>query len=300
MSKVLITGEEGYMAKCFVAPFKNRGWEIAKKPEDMVKLYKSEYNKPEVDASHYPSMLHWLQTEKPDVVVHCAALVGSERGNYMKTASVESNLSTTIAVSSACNSFNIPLCYISSSAVYAEWAPKPLLETSPLEPLNYYNVTKLAGELLVRGQSMVPWFVIRPAMGFGNHLPILTGYPHSTMDKLILTKIGRWEETFKIMLDRMYRKPYVLMSEMCEVMTQLIVKFPIEKIVNVASPHAPKFGELLDVLGFDVNDLPEHIFHEPQQDFLKDHTFHPWVLNEMLGYEWNPTPAIDYLKKVIV
>jgi nucleoside-diphosphate-sugar epimerase len=253
---------------------------------------------PEIDATNRNALRNWIDATHPDLVIHAAALVGSERGNTMRRESVSSNLDTTVAVLDVCEEYRLPLVYISSSAVYAEWAQKPLTEDSPLEPMNFYNVTKLAGELLVRGQANVPWLVLRPAMSFGNFGPQSVGYAHSTLDKLMKTTLYGYSDQFKVALNPIFRKPYVHMSELTAAMAELIRAFPAGEVINVASRHAPQFGDILDVLGYTPTLFPEHITWKPEEDFLQHHVFEQTKLKKYVS-DWNPTPAIKVIQQAL-
>jgi len=300
MPRVLITGEQGYMARHLGNSLSSLGWDVVKPLRKLTSenTYYGRDQLAECDATNRDALRDWFKETVPDLTVHAAALVGSERGNQMRQESVKCNLDSTVAVLDVCEEFKTPLCYISSSAVYAEWALKPLTETSPLEPLNFYNVTKLAGELLVRGQAKVPWTVLRPAMGFGNHLEPLRGYPHSTLDKLILSYRSGWREPFQVALNPAFRKPYVHMMQLGLAMAKVIDAFPVGEIVNIASPKAPRFGVLLDQLSYWSNGgLPDHMTYKPGEDFLQHHVFDQ-TKRERYFPEWDPPSAVEYLQQL--
>jgi len=84
----------------------------------------------------------------PDVVVHCASLTDVDYCEKHKEITRQVNCEGTRYLVQACCDSKIKFVYISTDSVYAGSKGK-YSETDAVHPLNYYGVSKLAGEQIV-------------------------------------------------------------------------------------------------------------------------------------------------------
>lgn len=91
---------------------------------------------------------------RPDVVIHAAAVTaGAERERTDARTIVDVNVGGTQSVLDACSRNDVGrMVHVSSGAVYgaATFGTDPLDETTSVEPVGLYGITKLAAEQLVR------------------------------------------------------------------------------------------------------------------------------------------------------
>jgi len=87
--------------------------------------------------------------EKPDVVIHLAALTGIAKCNQNPSLAFATNVLGTYNVAMACMAAKSKLIFISSREVYGETASGQTREDDPLVPNNIYGLTKMLGEKLV-------------------------------------------------------------------------------------------------------------------------------------------------------
>jgi nucleoside-diphosphate-sugar epimerase len=87
--------------------------------------------------------------EKPDAVVHLAALTGVARCNENPSLAFSVNVFGTYNVLMACVASKSKLVFISSREVYGETVSNRAAEDSPLVPNNLYGLTKMLGETIV-------------------------------------------------------------------------------------------------------------------------------------------------------
>lgn len=102
-----------------------------------------------------------------DTVIHLAALAGVHKSVLFPDKYFDVNIKGTQNVINACKRHGVKhLVFFSSSSVYGNGKP-PLKETSQLEPISPYGISKLAGEMLVKS-SGVPYTIIRPFSLYGD------------------------------------------------------------------------------------------------------------------------------------
>ena len=106
----------------------------------------------ELDLAREEPTLRWLDSQRPDVVVHAAAKVGgiSANSNFPVDFLCD-NLAVELNVISASHAVGVKrLLFLGSSCIYPKHASQPMREeellTGPLEPTNeWYAIAKIAG-----------------------------------------------------------------------------------------------------------------------------------------------------------
>jgi nucleoside-diphosphate-sugar epimerase len=102
-----------------------------------------------------------------DAVIHCAGIIKALHPSdfYRVNQAGTRNVAT---AANACRDSVRHLIYISSLAVSGPGIPGcPAEETGEPRPVTVYGHSKGLGEVEVRGQSLVPWTILRPAAVYG-------------------------------------------------------------------------------------------------------------------------------------
>jgi dTDP-4-dehydrorhamnose reductase len=132
--KVLITGSEGQLGR------------------ELIKLYPDS-----VGTSHAPSkpsylpvenqdaVVRFLASEKPDVVINCAALTNVDRCEKEKEYAYKINGLAVKYIAMKCSEIGAKLVHISTDYIF-DGLDGNYLENAPPNPINYYGLSKLAGE----------------------------------------------------------------------------------------------------------------------------------------------------------
>lgn len=113
---------------------------------DIVKDY---YTDSLIDITNYTDVLNLFNEIKPDIVLHCAAMINVDECelNYNKAHNI--NTLATLNIADICSHINAKLIYISTSMVFDGYSKTPYIETDETAPLNVYSHTKYEGERLI-------------------------------------------------------------------------------------------------------------------------------------------------------
>ena len=133
--KLLITGGSGFLGRRAAAFFASRGAEV------LVPTHK------ELDITDAPGLAKWFCANRPDAVIHTAAV--SDTGLCQKNPewSETINVNGTVNLAEICKVCGAKLVICSSDQVYfGSPVPGPHKETEPLAPGNVYGCQKLRAE----------------------------------------------------------------------------------------------------------------------------------------------------------
>lgn len=159
----------------------------------------------EMDITDAESVNRVIESEKPDVVVHCAAWTAVDAAedieNREKVFAVNSLGTENIA--QACKKINAKMLYISTDYVFngqgeTPWKP----DDKNYSPLNVYGESKLKGELAV-SETLDKFFIVRIAWVFGlngkNFIKTMlaVGKTHDTV-RVVNDQIGTPTYTFDL------------------------------------------------------------------------------------------------------
>lgn len=135
MKKVLITGGTGFLGRRCAAFLKARGFRI------MTPSHK------ELDIATEDAVREWFRKNKPDVVIHTAAISDTGLCQRQPEWSETVNVDGCVHLAKACRESGSKLLICSSDQVYAGSPfPGPHREEEPLTPGNVYGNQKLRAE----------------------------------------------------------------------------------------------------------------------------------------------------------
>lgn len=120
----------------------------------------------EADITDLNAITKVIAKAKPDIVIHTAA--------YTKVDDCESNINLAYKVNAigarnvaiACHRIEAALVYISTDYVFDGTKDSPYIEFDPVNPLNIYGKSKLAGEIFVQ-QLLKKFYIIRTSWLYG-------------------------------------------------------------------------------------------------------------------------------------
>ncbi len=134
MKKILITGASGFLGSRLVIHFKNK--------YDLLLPSHAELN-----VSREEAVRDYMEEQRPDVVIHCAALSNTWYCEQHPDESHRVNVQGTVRIAKACKLTGAKLIFMSSDQVY-NGTPMlgPLKEDDVLQPVNVYGQHKLETE----------------------------------------------------------------------------------------------------------------------------------------------------------
>ena len=121
--------------------------------------------------------IDWLQPESalarvielaPSHIINATAYTAVDRAEEEPAVAWVVNCEGPRILACAANELGIPLVHISTDFVFDGRADAPYRESSLVNPINVYGLTKLAGELAVRAHSQKHW-IIRTSWVFSEH-----------------------------------------------------------------------------------------------------------------------------------
>ena len=156
MSKVLVTGAKGMLGQDLCPILKENGYEVF--PTDVSTL----------DITNFDMVKDVLTSQKPDVVVHCAAYTNVDKAEEDYETAHKINAIGTENLARVCAEKDIVLVYISTDYVFAGNEIKTLKPDDKAQPLNNYGLTKWEGEQAVR-KFCKKYYISRTAWLYGIH-----------------------------------------------------------------------------------------------------------------------------------
>lgn len=153
MKKILITGVDGGL-----------GAVITKLLSDDYEII--ETNRKSMDVSDEIAVNKVVSKVKPDIIIHCAAIVNADQAQADKQKTYQVNVKGTENIAKACEFSDAELVFFSSDYIFNGEGDSPYDEDSLIDPINYYGVTKVIGEQIVR-DIVSKHYILRVSWLFG-------------------------------------------------------------------------------------------------------------------------------------
>jgi dTDP-4-dehydrorhamnose reductase len=190
MLRVFITGESGTipMAMQRLAPIFDIQVVNTQLEENNLTSFKTHQSfkvrKPEMDFLKRDFLLGADMWNHVNLIIHSGAYVGTDFCSSDPGAAIRTNVEGTQNIVDICNKYNIPLIYLSTTAIlnpkdYSRH--RPMSELTAISPQTLYGITKYAGELIVQNTCKTRRIIVRPVFGFGDYPEDL----HSALTKVI-------------------------------------------------------------------------------------------------------------------
>lgn len=156
--KILVTGSKGQLGFDTVNELEKRGHQAIG------------VDIGEMDITNVVSVKYVVGSEKPDVVIHCAAWTAvdaaEEKENIPKV--MEVNAKGTENIARVCKELDCKMIYISTDYVFDGQGEQPWKPEDDRAPLNVYGQSKYEGELIVQN-LLEKYYIVRTAWVFGTN-----------------------------------------------------------------------------------------------------------------------------------
>ena len=166
--KIFITGGSGLLGQ-YLNQVLSREYEILTqfntKPGNCL-----QYNSVQADITNYKKIESLLNSFKPDIILHTAAISSVQIAAKLISKFVfEVNVNATGKLAELSSSLNSKLIYSSTDLVYAGYRGSMLKEDGKLIPASFYAETKLMGEEKIKSASH-DYVILRTGLlyGFGS------------------------------------------------------------------------------------------------------------------------------------
>lgn len=119
-----------------------------------------------MDVREPEAVMNTVAEQKPDVVLHLAAATDVDQCERDPDWAFHTNAIGTQNVALACQTFDVPLVYISTAGVFWGDNPEPYTEFDVPKPANVYGRSKLAGEQIV-SSLLQRYYIVRAGWMIG-------------------------------------------------------------------------------------------------------------------------------------
>lgn len=165
--KILVTGSNGLLGQKLVHQLStDPEVELVATARGANRLNKQEgYVYHSMDISNLNEVLDVFEQEKPDVVIHTAAMTHVDQCEEDKAGCEKLNVEAVQYIIAACSTFNCHLVHLSTDFIF-NGEEGPLSEEAVPEPLSFYGESKLRAEQLIQA-STVPAAILRTVLVYG-------------------------------------------------------------------------------------------------------------------------------------
>jgi len=263
--KVLVTGESGFIAENLISTLKRRGHTpVLIHDSNMARIKTGEVC---VHRNSFKQWSHHLKNLDVDIVVHNAAVVGTDVVALNPNEATLTNISGTYNMVQACNDANIPICYLGTTVIYdtPKYQETEITEESDLNPTTLYGIQKLAGEQIVMTHSK-HWIVMRPLFAFGG-----VGDMNSLIAKSVFAKKNN-RFLIDMFLDPDKIKDYLYVDDFCDAVSLACEKGLFGNDYNIAAETPYKVSDIVKVIEAELDeDLSSVLKWHPETDYLGNH-----------------------------
>ncbi len=152
--KILVTGAKGMLGTDLCSLFRANNIEVI------------EWDLPGNDITDVKRTTSQIKRLDPDRIVHLAAYTDVDGCEVAKAKAYSVNVQGTWAIVIGAKDKNIPLLHISTDYVFDGEKEKPYLEDDVTYPINYYGLTKVQSEQIVKSK-LKKFFIVRTSWLFG-------------------------------------------------------------------------------------------------------------------------------------
>ncbi len=231
--------------------------------------------------------LHFFDNNNIDVIIHNAAVVGTDVVALDSKESTLTNIQGTYQICRAAQKLNIPVCFIGTTVIYdtPKYQETAITETSDLTfTPTLYGALKRTGEDIVRSVCD-NWLIMRPLFAYGGE-----GDMNSLIAKSIYASLNN--STVDMFLNPDKIKDYMHVDDFCDAIAIAIKKRLWNNDFNVSAQVPLVTGDIVKMIcekvGRDVSDV---IRWHPQTDYLGNHILSSKKFREASG--WLPSVSLE-------
>ncbi len=167
MKKILVTGSNGLLGQKLIEKLvQNTKFEIIATAKGINRLpFKTGYKYFPLDITVEKEISDLFEIEKPDVVIHTAAMTNVDLCETKKEECWQLNVKSVEYLINACQSSNSFLIHLSTDFIF-DGQTGPYTEEEVANPLSFYGWSKYAAEKLIINSS-IKWAIARTVLVYG-------------------------------------------------------------------------------------------------------------------------------------
>ena len=198
-----------------------------------------------LDARNYHVVSQLIDSLKPDVIIHLAAVSHSNRSNKDPYSTFDHCFRTLENVLDASRGKIERLIYFSSSMVYGNFTKSEVEESDQCDPIGIYGTLKYCGEKIIKAYNQVfdlPYTIIRPSALYG--------------ERCVSRRVGQIfienainDQEIKIGGDGEEKLDFTYIKDLCDgVQLAIAKKEAINEVFNLTYGNAKTINNLKDIL----------------------------------------------------
>lgn len=247
--KVLVTGGNGMVGRNFLHAARNAGLDV------------DAPGRAQLDLLDLPATVRYVGDSNPDIVVHCAGVVGGIAANIAAPYEFAySNLQIGMNLVSAAHQAGVTkLINLGSSCMYPREAENPLREdtilSGPLEPTNEgYAIAKIAVARLcdyLSGEHGVQYKTIIPCNLYGlfDNFDRQSGHLVPAVIRKVTDAVSRGDDTVEIWGDGTARREFMFAGDLADFLCFAINNFQrMAAYTNVGLGHDHSVNDYYSVI----------------------------------------------------
>lgn len=283
--RVFITGEAGFIGRNLPASFRKLGHSVVSGIGSDLKS--TEKCEPCVHRNTRSQWTTFFKEKLIDLVVHNAAVVGTDVVALNQEESTLTNVAGTHNICQAAKDANIPVCYMGTSVIYdtPSYQDSAITECSIISPSTFYGAQKLSGEFVVKS-TVKDWLIMRPLFAYGgvgdmNSLIAKTFYAHKN-------KKG----SLDMFLDPYKYKDYMHVEDFCDAVALACDKGLWGNDFNVSAEEPIQTLDIIEKMSQVCgSDLGYILKWHPETDYLGNHVLSSKKFRGVTG--WSPNYTFD-------
>ena len=264
--KILITGADGFIGSNVKSHLESSNkYDVCKLTQDLT------------DAE---SVILEVESLKPDIIIHTAAIVGTIACDVAGGYAIDVNVRGSYNIAKAAKKVNAKLIYIGTTASY-KIGVMPIVEETPSEPETLYGLTKYAGELVCKQiLEKDKLLVLRFCFAFG----INDG--HSG----IWNMINSYKRNRPCILQMSPEslKDFMFVSDFCEAV-RLAIKNDLNGLYNVSYNKPRALKDVINVLN-NLGITPI-LYYKKEDDYMQSHIVNSSKFRKATG--WTPQVTLE-------
>ena len=281
--KIAITGESGFIGRNLPKSIKKFGHEFVSLND--YQNFLSRRPRTDEPCVYNNSEKTWIRAFYDldiDVVIHNAAVVGTDVVALNSTDSTLSNVAGTHNIIRAANACDVGVCYTGTTVIYdtANYQEQEIVERSNRKPTTLYGCQKVSAEDIIKGMCE-KWNIVRPLFAFGG-----IGDMNSLIAKGLYSALNG-KTNIKMFLDPMKIKDYLFVEDFCDGVMTIISNDIWQDDFNIAAETPCVTKDIVNIMqevsGLNMQDVFDW---QPQTDYLGNHRLSSRKIRERTN--WKP------------